>query len=424
MPTTLVVRSLYHGTFKEPGKSHSFGGGIHLGTKKAAFDRLDQTRGSQRQGRPGGEHLFVGDLTLKKPYGTPDHPISEHELFLIANLPSEKKRLLDAGYDGVVYSNIVEDPGSVSYWAFDASSVTNLHEVPLEEAAVSETVQSPEDTNWEENGTDEYGNTLYRRRMKQQPKMIGPKPLVPQIRSLETSELQSVFAKSLTEQSEYGAHLGLVGGTLATGPWKSGGRTSVTLPPSEFGNYTLGTYHTHPNQDKPNWSVYGTPSTQDLWTAIRSQYPVNCIHAVDDTGLKRMTCYAAPPNGPVTFNAMNEVEKMQDAFDRAKAVYDTKLAEVRKREAQIDSTYNGAPPEDVVAEFRKQWDDGYAHELEAVIAWDKFTKARKDLVAAHVFYDTRAESGSARLGVLVFGGLVGLLGLAAYTAARKGKQSG
>lgn len=127
-PTT--VRA-FHGTFREglATKDVKKFGGIHVGSKQAAINRLEHTRGSQHQGRPGGENIIEVDVTLNRPLGSLDKPITEHDLFLILNL---KDRLAEvkSRYDGIIYENSVEDPGGVSILAFNIRSVRSVEPTP------------------------------------------------------------------------------------------------------------------------------------------------------------------------------------------------------------------------------------------------------------------------------------------------------
>ena len=125
----------FHGTFTDVGLGADFGG-IHLGTRKAALKRLEDTRPSARQGRPGGEKIIAAEVKLRKPYGSPEQPISETELALINGLPGTGPRpgmplgglnkLKEQGFDGIYYRNIAEDAGSLSVQVFDRSSLKIL----------------------------------------------------------------------------------------------------------------------------------------------------------------------------------------------------------------------------------------------------------------------------------------------------------
>jgi hypothetical protein len=123
----------YHGTFArdlpDVLTTRQFGG-LHVGTEQAARDRLEHTRASRRMGRPGGENIIPVTVRLNRPFG----PVSETELSFILNLPQGTQELpslaeLKAqGYDGIIYKNIVEDPGSTSVMAFDRNSVMKGHQ--------------------------------------------------------------------------------------------------------------------------------------------------------------------------------------------------------------------------------------------------------------------------------------------------------
>ena len=124
----------HHGT-RESGLPTQYGfGGLHIGTRKAALDRLEQTPSLRPEGRPGAEEVLPVEITLRKPYGTPEQPITETELFTILGLPDNArvgmKRLTDEGYDGIIYRNAVEDPGSISALAFDPTPAPVVAAVP------------------------------------------------------------------------------------------------------------------------------------------------------------------------------------------------------------------------------------------------------------------------------------------------------
>ena len=132
-----TVRVAYHGTRTVGGefpKKADFGG-YHFGTKKAAEDRLRDTPTGYLPPPRGPEPtVYSYKITLKKPYGTEENPITEQELyFLNAGVRSPTdgkyegfKDLIKEGYDGVIYENIAEDPGSISYLVFDKKNVTRL----------------------------------------------------------------------------------------------------------------------------------------------------------------------------------------------------------------------------------------------------------------------------------------------------------
>ena len=115
----------FHGSFSEniPSKLPSSFGGIHLGTKKAALERIETTRPHIRGGRPGGGVVMPVRVNFKNPLGSESNPVNETELFLIVNTPSKLNALKSKGYDGIIYRNIVEDPGSISYLALDRKAL-------------------------------------------------------------------------------------------------------------------------------------------------------------------------------------------------------------------------------------------------------------------------------------------------------------
>jgi len=133
-----VVIDAFHGTFADDlptAKKLGFGG-IHVGTEKAAMERLDYTRPSQHGDRPGGENIIPVQVKLSKPYGTKENPVSETDLHTIVSLKNWSgeghtgraihsiDRLKEQGYDGIIYQNIAEDSGSLSAVAFNRSSIS------------------------------------------------------------------------------------------------------------------------------------------------------------------------------------------------------------------------------------------------------------------------------------------------------------
>jgi hypothetical protein len=76
-------------------------GGLHAGTQRAAQEYLPQGR------------------VLDESNGT-----DRTQLFLIQQLPEERQKLIDAGFDVVPYRNAVEDPGSLSYLVLDPRGYT------------------------------------------------------------------------------------------------------------------------------------------------------------------------------------------------------------------------------------------------------------------------------------------------------------
>jgi hypothetical protein len=103
--------SLWHGTRTEPHFGKDFGG-LHIGTKRAALERLDNTPGSRIHGKPGHEKLFPVSVTT-----TSDRVFDaggETEMFFIVN-DANKLKDMTARYDVLQYTNDVEDAGSTSY---------------------------------------------------------------------------------------------------------------------------------------------------------------------------------------------------------------------------------------------------------------------------------------------------------------------
>ena len=125
----------YHGS-RRPwdgvgGQQQGFGG-IHLGTKRAALQRLENTPSQRVRGVPGGELLHKVRVRLQRPYNKPTDPMSEHDLFLLLNLNQYDRKLdrIKAKHDGIYYLNSVEDAGKVSVLVFDKSRIQLLGTEP------------------------------------------------------------------------------------------------------------------------------------------------------------------------------------------------------------------------------------------------------------------------------------------------------
>jgi hypothetical protein len=118
----------YHGSRRDwdeiGGKKQAFGG-IHLGTERAAEERLNNTPSGFVHGRPGAEKIHSVMVSLKKPFNSPKNPMSEHDMFLLVNDPGELKKVTEK-HDGAFYRNNIEDPGSVSVAVFDKDSLKHV----------------------------------------------------------------------------------------------------------------------------------------------------------------------------------------------------------------------------------------------------------------------------------------------------------
>jgi hypothetical protein len=100
-------------------------GGLHAGTQRAAQERV---------GRPStaADTANVSRIVVKasNPYLPQGRVLDESngtdrtQLFLIQQLPEERQKLIDAGFDVVPYRNAVEDPGSLSYLVLDPRGYT------------------------------------------------------------------------------------------------------------------------------------------------------------------------------------------------------------------------------------------------------------------------------------------------------------
>ncbi len=130
-----VTRIAFHGTREDTLPTKVGFGGLHVGTSAAAQQRLDETPSKRKGGKPGAEKVLRVQITLEKPFGSEQNPISENDLFTILNLPDEPGGLNDLkaqGFDGIIYENSVEDRGSISYLAFNRESVVEEQEQAAE----------------------------------------------------------------------------------------------------------------------------------------------------------------------------------------------------------------------------------------------------------------------------------------------------
>lgn len=142
------ITGLHHGTYRRlPRTKKEYektlkGSGVHFGTKRSARQRLAATEASMGKIRkPGrGGRIFIGEATVGKMLGSPKNPLTETEMKFIEAGGSKKvfdeelagqfedyprkhypsaKQLKKAGYDAIVYRNLVEDPGKVSVSLLD-----------------------------------------------------------------------------------------------------------------------------------------------------------------------------------------------------------------------------------------------------------------------------------------------------------------
>ena len=121
----VTVRA-FHGTRAEELPQAARFGGLHLGTEKAATQRLANTPSCRTRGVPGNERVFEVEATLAKPFGSQSSPIDETELFKILNQPGKLDDLRAQGFDGIIYKNSVEDAGSTSVLIFDPSKARSV----------------------------------------------------------------------------------------------------------------------------------------------------------------------------------------------------------------------------------------------------------------------------------------------------------
>jgi len=100
-------------------------GGLHTGTQKAAEERIGRP---SEAGQPTEVSKIV--VTAENPYLPEGRILDEGngadrtQLFLIQQLPEERQKLIDAGYDVIPYKNAIEDPNSVSYLILDPRGYT------------------------------------------------------------------------------------------------------------------------------------------------------------------------------------------------------------------------------------------------------------------------------------------------------------
>ena len=125
-PTVGRLKTLYHGTYRTPGKGKDFGteaGGFHAGTLLSAFDRLSQTAPSQS--RSANPRIFSYQIPTNNIYRK-SPPLNEMDMFYLHGTPSKIESLREAGYDAVEYVNKVEDPGSLSYLVINPRSASEV----------------------------------------------------------------------------------------------------------------------------------------------------------------------------------------------------------------------------------------------------------------------------------------------------------
>jgi len=112
----------FHGT-RTSGKAAKAFGGIHIGTRRAAIQRLSDHVAGRVGGVPGAEKLQSMEVELSNPLGSVEDPISETELSYLLNIPGRLDEIKAQGVDGVIYRNSVEDRGQTSVLVFDPKSV-------------------------------------------------------------------------------------------------------------------------------------------------------------------------------------------------------------------------------------------------------------------------------------------------------------
>lgn len=125
----------YHGSYRSfPTSTPRAFGGLHVGTRQAALDRVFHTRNSEGMGRgPKPAFIYPVVVRLESPLGSIEESLDETAVSCIVNVKEELTRV-KASYDGLVYRNVVEDPGSISVLVFNLKST---------EAGVPETLPWP-----------------------------------------------------------------------------------------------------------------------------------------------------------------------------------------------------------------------------------------------------------------------------------------
>lgn len=122
----------YHGSrrpWDEIGGTKQSFGGIHLGTKKAAIDRLESTPSQRPRGIPGPCKIYACQVNLRNPFNSPEDPASEHQVFMWVSFPKDEVwQGIIGKYDGIYYENSVEDPGSISLLVFDKKKIQMVGE--------------------------------------------------------------------------------------------------------------------------------------------------------------------------------------------------------------------------------------------------------------------------------------------------------
>ena len=83
--------------------------GSHFGTKKAAEDRLNDLSGEMFY--EGNPRLISVFLDIKKPKFLHDYDLENY------------KKAEQYGYDGIIYTNEIEDIGSIGYAIFDENKI-------------------------------------------------------------------------------------------------------------------------------------------------------------------------------------------------------------------------------------------------------------------------------------------------------------
>ena len=139
----------YHGTFQPT--IERFAPLSHFGTRAAAEERLRFKGKKEQRDQPG--RIYQVTLDIKRPFRVRDFAgihspthfafdlkqaglIDQEEMLAITRLAGEAgqaqaliRKLQDLGFDGMVYRNKYEDPGSESYVITDPSQVVSTKPV-------------------------------------------------------------------------------------------------------------------------------------------------------------------------------------------------------------------------------------------------------------------------------------------------------
>ena len=123
----------YHGTYTGGIPTKVIGEwkelGFHAGTLEAAREHLygyssiiKFNKNPKNIAKYENPTLHQVDITLRNPYGSLENPVSESVFADNAN----RAKLMNEGYDGIIYKNIVEDVDSISVVSFGLENVKTI----------------------------------------------------------------------------------------------------------------------------------------------------------------------------------------------------------------------------------------------------------------------------------------------------------